>query len=575
MEKHTGNSRQAQQYRERTIRQSTVVRVLSILALISLVLVFVMLIWNMGASDKYDVIWQRQQTMLANVETFKATSEYLTREARAYVATSAPSYLNNYMDEVNKTKRREKALDALRAVGITADEEAMIQSAMDSSQALVPLETQAIELAKDGENLRASNLLYSREYEEGAQAVKDSMNKMSMAVDERTQQELDRLSRLIDVTFNLTFVSLVLVMVVQVAMIAYVKRSIIKPMQIIRENMNRLAQGDIEAALIVPGDKTDIGQLAQALNNTKERTGLIIRDISYVLGQMAQGNFVVDTEYPNNYVGAYRPILESMRTLREKQTDTLLQIDRVADEVSNDSHQVASGAQATAQGATEQAASVEELSSVIKDIASKTAANDQSVVEANALAEQAGIEVAQGNEKMQQMISAMNEINTSSSQIANIIKTIDDIAFQINILSLNAAVEAARAGAAGKGFAVVAGEVKNLANKSAEAASNTTALISNSLESVKKGSVIANETAEKLEAMVAHTDNIIKVIEEIRQASAEQTEAANQVAEGIGQIAAVVQTSSATAEESAAASKELSDQADILKQLVNQFNLES
>ena len=194
-------------------------------------------------------------------------------------------------------------------------------------------------------------------------------------------------------------------------------------------------------------------------------------------------------------------------------------------------------------------------------------------MEANQLAEKAGQEVAAGNEKMTEMVAAMKDISTKSSEIANIIHTIDDIAFQINLLALNAAVEAARAGAAGKGFAVVAGEVKNLANKSAKAAANTTELIASSLEAVERGTTIANETAEKLQGMVANTEAIMRIIREIEAASAEQTSSTAQVAEGITQISSVIQTNSATAQESAAASEELSAQADTLKSLVGQFQL--
>lgn len=573
MRKQTGSQNPNKVRKAKRIKQSTIVKTLNALAIVSVALVFVMLSWNMKASNEYDVAWARQEEMLANIQLFENTSEYLTREARAYVATSAPTHFKNYLDEVNKHKTREKVLDTLRGWGLTPNEEALIKAAMDSSQKLVPLETQAIEQAQNGDNMDAVNILYNRDYEKGVQAVKDNMQQLEEAIEQRTQAALDDLNWTMNLTFALTFASLVLVIVVQGALIAYVTRSILYPMLAVRDNMNKMAQGDINAELSVPADGTEIGQLATAMIDTKRRTSIIIQDISQVLGEMAGGNFVVDTQHEGDYVGAYQPILQSMRVLREKQTDTLLRIDQVADEVRNDSHQVEAGAEATAQGATEQAAAVEQLSSVIKDIAEKTAENGQSVIRANALAQKAGVEVAAGNEKMQEMISAMSEINASSSQIANIIKTIDDIAFQINILSLNAAVEAARAGAAGKGFAVVASEVKNLANKSAAAAADTTTLISNSLEVVKKGTVIANETAKKLETMVAHTDNIITVIDEIRKASDEQTQASNQVAEGIAQIAAVVQTSSATAEESAAASKEMSDQADTLKQLVNQFTL--
>lgn len=172
------------------------------------------------------------------------------------------------------------------------------------------------------------------------------------------------------------------------------------------------------------------------------------------------------------------------------------------------------------------------------------------------------------------MIRAMSEISESSGEIGKIIKTIEDIAFQTNILALNAAVEAARAGEAGKGFAVVADEVRNLASKSAEASKNTSNLIENSIRSVENGNRIADATAQSLLKAVQGTEEIIKVIGKISNASGEQAESINQVTLGVDQISSVVQTNSATAEESAAASEELSGQAQIMKDLVGKFRLD-
>ena len=187
---------------------------------------------------------------------------------------------------------------------------------------------------------------------------------------------------------------------------------------------------------------------------------------------------------------------------------------------------------------------------------------------------QVGQKAGESNDRMQDMLQAMADINSSSGEIGKIIKTIEDIAFQTNILALNAAVEAARAGAAGKGFAVVADEVRNLASKSAEASKNTAALIENSLQAVENGKHIADETAQSLEVVISDIQEARSMMDEVAKAATEQAESISQITVGIDQISSVVQTNSATAEESAAASEELSGQAQILSELVRKFRLE-
>ncbi|MBQ4099995.1 MAG: MCP four helix bundle domain-containing protein [Oscillospiraceae bacterium] len=248
-------------------------------------------------------------------------------------------------------------------------------------------------------------------------------------------------------------------------------------------------------------------------------------------------------------------------------------INNTTTNVSSHAAQVSSGAQSLAQGATEQASSVEELSATVIDVSDHIKKTADNAEDANQLSNQAGQKVSECSQQMQEAIGAMEDISQKSSEIVNVIKVIEDIAFQTNILALNAAVEAARAGAAGKGFAVVADEVRNLASKSQEASQNTAALIESSVNSVKHGSKLINETSNALKEVVEYTQKSATIIEKISTDSREQAIAISQISEGISQISSVVQTTSATSQESAAVSGELSQEAANLKQMIDQFKL--
>ena len=244
-----------------------------------------------------------------------------------------------------------------------------------------------------------------------------------------------------------------------------------------------------------------------------------------------------------------------------------------ANQVSTGSKQVADGAQLLAQGSTEQSASIEELSSSISEIAEKIKMNAQTAEQTSKLSAFIKENAENGSRQMDEMISAVDDINAASKNIGNIIKTIDDIAFQTNILALNAAVEAARAGEHGKGFAVVAQEVRNLASKSADAAKNTGDLIQDSMEKAELGSRIAGETAESLKEIVTGINESSLLVSEITAASELQSIGISQINVGIDQVAQVVSQNSATAQESAASSQEMSGQSLLMQELIAQFKL--
>ena len=350
-----------------------------------------------------------------------------------------------------------------------------------------------------------------------------------------------------------------------------IKRAL-NPLQGIALAGKAVAEGNFDVK--VSYDRQDeIGDLAAAIQSVMQHVREIISDLSDKLSELAKGNFRVSLENTEQYPGAYRPLLNSLQEISNDLNKTMAEIKTSAKEVNAGAEQVSSGAQGLSQGATEQASSIEELSATVNDISEHIKRTAENTRLANTEAQNAGKEVSHSDKQMQQMKAAMENINQKSGEISKIIKTIDDIAFQTNILALNAAIEAARAGVAGKGFAVVADEVGNLAQKSANAAKDTTMLIEETLQAVEQGTVLADSTAESLQRVVTGAGKVTELVNQIAEASVEQSRAVEQVSTGIDQISSVVQSNTATAEESAAASEELSGQANILNELVGRFQL--
>ena len=342
------------------------------------------------------------------------------------------------------------------------------------------------------------------------------------------------------------------------------------------ERIQKLADGDLTSSVPVLNNKDETGILSSATQTVVSNTNSIIKDIGRILEAMSQGNFDVHTSQGEQYyIGDYKVLLQYLRDINHKLSNTMSQINEAADQVSAGADQVSSGAQALSQGATEQASSTEELAATINVISDKINENAEYANNALDKTNEAAGKLNNASDRMNDLVKAMDEISTKSDEIRNIIKTIEDIAFQTNILALNAAVEAARAGEAGKGFAVVADEVRNLASKSAEAASSTNTLIEASLAAVNNGNTLVAEVADMMKGVETSSSQVTVLNNKITAASNEAADSIKQISVGIEQISCVVQTNSATAEESAAASEELSGQASMLKELMSTFTLRS
>lgn len=349
-------------------------------------------------------------------------------------------------------------------------------------------------------------------------------------------------------------------------------RRVLGPVDGIVSAARDIAAGKLNVQLQVSSED-EIGVLSRTFMEMTQTLNRIVTDMKYILEEMASGNFAIKTRAEESYVGEFEGVLLSIRKMNRRLSSALSQINASADQVTAGSEQMSSGAQALSQGATEQAASVEELAATVAAILDQVQQTAQNAAEARDKSNEAGEETQVCNEQMKSMISAMDEIGKKSSEIGKIIKTIEDIAFQTNILSLNASVEAARAGAAGKGFAVVANEVKNLAAKSAEAAKSATDMVNNTKAIIQTGVMMTADTANSLHAISDVSAQISTISDQLAAAVQGQETALTAMEARIATISDIADRNLQNAEETENSSGSLAKEAEELQSRVRKFIL--
>lgn len=536
-----------------------------------LTLGIIVLVLSIGASVMSSAAKTQQLTVTMALDQYRMGSKALTSAVQSYAVTGEVQYYTDYMNELNLDQNRDKALAILEEEGLEDSEWAIIDEISGMSNGLVPLEEAAMASVEAGDLISAQNAVFGHEYEDTVVKINDKTEELIATVQARLANASDICSLIQTVSQVVLFAAFLFIAKQFMSVIKFAEKELLAPIEKVSVEMQNLAQGDFNQELDLKEDESEVGIMVSSIAAMKRNNKGMIGEISEVLGAMGDGNY--NFVLKQQYVGAFVEIKDSLEKIGEKMRDTLLTIREVSGQIDAGAEQLACAAQDLADGTTRQAAQVSDLVEIIEDMTRSMENSATEAEESVVLSTQAGETVMRGSQKMEELKVAIAEISQCSEQISTIISTIDDIASQTNLLSLNASIEAARAGEAGRGFAVVADQVKKLAEESAAAAGRTNELIATTIATVDKGIAIADETVESMnEVMVnakAATDKMGQISEMLRK----DVEHMHDVNSSISDVSAVVDNNSATSQETAAVSEEQKAQVDTMVSIMESFSI--
>ena len=556
---------------KKTISQSLMTSILNGISILSLIFLVTSLFSYGSMSSQLSNANEERFNLTYNANRFMNGSAYLTNEVRAFAATGMQEHYDNYWNEVNNLQNRDKGVAAMQEIGITSEEQKMIDDMYALSNQLVPLEDEAMKNVLEGKRTAAIEYVYGDEYNDSITKINALKEQFLADLNTRTLEKVDGLVRRTNELRVEMIVALVIVGLMQLCNMLFIQIKVLRPVRAVKNQMMEISRGNLSARFDLTSDTSEIGRLVDSIHETKRELKKYISDIDAKLTQMAQGN--MNLKIDNDYRGEFLPIQTAMGQILDALNGALSKINVTSEQVSEESDRVAAGAQSLSSGTVQQAAAVEELSASIQEISKGVNSTSADAEDARKASMGAMTHLMICNEKMEALKTAIDDISTSSRQIGGITKAIEDISFQTNILALNASVEAARAGEAGKGFAVVADEVQSLANKSSESAKNIAELIENSIKQVQSGASLSVDTMEALTHVIAGGQQSTEMVERIAESAMQQAQSLRQLTQGMEQISDVVQTNASTAEKSAASAGELNGQAEELKIAVQSFQL--
>lgn len=502
---------------------------------------------------------------------YRLGSKTLTAEVQSYAVTGNDLYYNNYFKELNEDKNRDIAWEGLKGNDVTDEEWGKLEQIATLSQNLVPLEEEAMSYVQTGSLKTAMNLVFGDEYETTVQQMNTLMDECINDIQTRISKKQNKLMVAMYINEILFVLAFIYIVKKVAGAIHFSKKELLIPIVKVSEQMTELAHGHFDKEMDMYVDESEVGKMVEAVVFMKQNFANMIHEISDVLGQMGSGNYQV--EVTQEYVGEFIQIKESLIKIVTDTKQAIRTIKDTAAEVDGGSEQLAKAAMDLADGCTVQSTKVAGVVERVNQMAASMQEKAQDAQDTVKISSQAGELLMAGNEKMQELKTAINEISKCSEEISTIIATIEDISSQTNLLSLNASIEAARAGEAGRGFAVVAEQVKKLAEESALAAGETTVLIEKTVGTVEKGIAIADETVKNMEEVIggakAATEKMAQMADELR----EEANNMYDINENVSAVAEIVNSNSATSQETAAVSEEQTAQVATMVQMLAQFKI--
>lgn len=541
---------------------TTVIVTFAVAMVVSLVSIVMM---NVDTYQFYREAYANSTLQMEIRKDIQLVGKYILWSMTTENTGSTQSYLNSAQQCADRVGKNVTALEK------SFHDKKKVAELKDAIEELKKQRAALMELAQQNKNDEAL-ALFNSDYNDATEKLQDILVDIGKVASAEAKSQYTSAR----VTGIVSIILMILIGTGAVAFSTVIRTTItgimLKPIQELEGAAEKLKAGQLDVEINYESPD-ELGKLAGNFRQACKTLEVIVQDTSYLLGEMAEGNFNVSSNNAQIYIGNFRQQYESISKLKHELSDTLTQINEASEQVASGSGQLAGGAQALAEGATDQAGAVEELTATVESVSGIAETGAQTAADAYQNVLTAVDNAGKSREDLKALTDAMERISSTSMEIQNIIGSIEDIASQTNLLSLNASIEAARAGEAGKGFAVVADQIGKLAGDSAKAAVNTRDLIEKSLQEIENGNQITEKTVAALNEILEAMNSFADVAKTSSTNSSEQADMLKQIEQGIEQISGVIQSNSASAEETSATSQELSAQSEGLKNLVGRFKL--